>query len=72
MRYFGHVVIARAERPLSASPALAGATVLHEIGYAGGWHWAKLDGDLPGGLESLVAESGAPALLAYIVEKNKP
>ncbi|GAA3340052.1 hypothetical protein GCM10020358_26160 [Amorphoplanes nipponensis] len=70
MGYSGHVLIARGERPLSESGVLAPVQVLHESGYAGGWQRAQLDGDLPGALDALLAQTGAPALVAYIMDSD--
>lgn len=70
MGYSGHIVVIRSLRPSGEFTALNGVEVLHERGYRDGWRWVQLDGDLPGTLQTLVSETGAPALAAYIVDSD--
>ncbi|WP_433721605.1 hypothetical protein ACQP2Y_40380 [Actinoplanes sp. CA-051413] len=67
MGYTGRIVIVRSAEPLTA---LAGADVLNESSYAGGWRAAQLDGDLRDALRMLVAETGAPAITAFILDSD--
>src|SRR3982751_955369 len=68
MGYTGRILVARSPRPLSELAAVD--EVLDEATYRGEWRSAQLDGDLPGALPTLVAETGAPALSAFILDSD--
>ncbi|WP_420035242.1 hypothetical protein ACN2WE_25295 [Streptomyces sp. cg28] len=80
MGYWGYYVVARSERPLKELDALGGVrdalTLLEER--AGGWQvWecpgGGADGEQapdPGGMNTLAAETGAPALFAYVMDSR--
>jgi hypothetical protein len=70
MGYTGRIVVARSPRPLSQLGTIDSGDVLHESTYRGDWRSAQLDGDLHGALPALVAETGAPALSAYIMDSD--
>lgn len=70
MGYTGRIVVARSERPLSELTALQGTGVLDESAHPGGWRTAQLDGDLPDALPLLVAETGWPAVTAFILDSD--
>lgn len=67
MGYTGRIVVARSDRPLSELTALRGAGVLDESAHPGGWRSAQLAGDLSDALRILVAETGWPAVTAFII-----
>ena len=69
MGYSGRILVARSPRPLSELVAVK-AEVLHESTHNGDWRSAQLDGDLPGAVAALIAETGAPALSAYILDSD--
>ena len=69
MGYSGRILVARSSRPLSELAAVK-AEVLHESTYNGDWRSAQLDGDLPGAVAALIAETGAQALSAYILDSD--
>jgi hypothetical protein len=69
MGYFGRIVTARSAESLAGQAALGGAQVLQETTF-GAWRSAQLDGDPAGALAALVAQTGAPALSAYIVDSD--
>lgn len=70
MGYTGRILVARSPRPLSELAAVDADDVLHESAYAGDWREAQLDGDLPGALQRLVAETGGPVLSAFIFDSD--
>ena len=67
MGYTGRIVVARSSAPLTAP---ADAEVLNESSYAGGWRATQLDGDLRNALPTLVAQTGAPAITAFILDSD--
>ncbi|GAA4947354.1 hypothetical protein GCM10025331_38950 [Actinoplanes utahensis] len=64
------IVVARTDRPLAGSALVGGVGVLDELAFAGGWRCARLDGELPGSLDEVVAATGAPALRAYVLDSD--
>ena len=71
MGYFGRIVVARSTRPLAELAAVGDVDVLDEVVHDGDWRVATLDGDLErGALRALVAETGAPALWAYVIDSD--
>lgn len=70
MGYTGRIVVARSARPLAELTALTDAKVLHESAYRDGWRSAQLDGDAPGALAGLLAETSAPVLWAYVLDSD--
>jgi len=64
MGYFGRITVGR------SSTAIDGVTVLEVSDLGGGWWWTQYDGNPEGGLETLVAASGAPALWAYVIDSD--
>ena len=69
MGYTGQILVARSSRPLSELAAV-NAEVLYESTYNGDWRSAQLDGDQPGAVVALIAETGAPVVSAYIVDSD--
>jgi len=70
MGYTGRILVARSPRPLSELAAVEADAVLHETTARGDWRSARLDGDLSEAAETLVAETGAPALTAFILDSD--
>jgi hypothetical protein len=70
MGYSGRILVARSDRPLSELAAVRDVETLQEEVLRGGWRSVQLDGDPPGALEALVAETQAPALAAYIMDSD--
>ena len=70
MGYTGRIVVARSARPLSELEAIDPADVLDESTHRGDWRSAQLDGDLRAAVQALVAETGAPALSAFVMDSD--
>ncbi|MFF5076055.1 hypothetical protein ACFY36_03315 [Actinoplanes sp. NPDC000266] len=66
MGFSGRIIVAR-----TGGPYKAGAVpVVWEEDRGDGWWWIQLDGDEPGALAGLVAETGLPALWAYVLDSD--
>jgi hypothetical protein len=71
MRYWGYLVVGRAERPLAELDALADAAgMVLRVSAPGGWQvweYPSRDGDV-GNMAALARETGAPALFGYVID----
>ncbi len=67
MGYTGRIVVARSGQRLAET---LDAAVLDEKDLGDGWQSLQLDGDLRSANESLVDQTGAPALSAFIVDSD--
>lgn len=67
MGYTGRIVVARSGQRLADT---LDATVLDEHDLGGGWQSLQLDGDLRSATQTLVAQTGAPALSAFFVDSD--
>src|SRR5215468_3240853 len=70
MGYSGRIVVARSEHRLAGSEALGSVGVLHDKDLGGGWQSIQLDGELPAAARTLVAQTGAPAVTAFILDSD--
>ncbi|GAA2525861.1 hypothetical protein [Winogradskya humida] len=76
MGYTGRILVARTGKPfedgnlLGGGNLFEGGSLLDEIDLGSGWRWAQLDGDARGALAALVAETGMPALWAYVMDSD--
>src|SRR5215218_2304814 len=70
MGYVGRKLIARSSTPLSELLGIEPGQVLGELANADGWGSTQLDNDLRDAVQRLVAETGAPALSAYILDSD--
>ncbi|XVU28393.1 hypothetical protein ACQPZJ_15515 [Actinoplanes sp. CA-054009] len=66
MGFSGRIVVARTGGPYAAGSV----PVLWEEERGDGWWWIQLDGDEPGALGRVVAETGVPALWAYVMDSD--
>jgi hypothetical protein len=70
MGYSGRIVVARTDGRLAEAEALTGVAVLNETTYRHGWQSVQLDGDPRVATRTLVEQTQAPALSAYILDSD--
>ncbi|WP_027341553.1 hypothetical protein [Hamadaea tsunoensis] len=68
MGYTGRIVVARSDHRLAE--ALPGIGILDQQDLGGGWQSLHLDGDLRSATQTLVTQTGSPALSAFILDSD--